>query len=308
MILNARNVTALFVALKTTFNNAFEAAPSEWDQVATLVPSTTRENDYSWLDRFPRLREWVGDKVVRSLALHDYTLRNRKFEATIEVDRDDIEDDQLGIYAPQAQDAGFSARQWPDELVFEALNQAFRATCYDGLPFISDKHPNGTDKDGKELLVSNKGTAKLSAESQEKARASYGKARTTLRNMKDPEGRPLNVRPNLLVVPPALEDVANALMTADRLDDGKANLYKGTARVLVVPWLTDDDAWFLMDTTRSVKPLIFQQRKKPVFVSQQDMNNPDVFMRGMLKFGTEARGAAGFGLWQMIFGSTGKGA
>ncbi|MNJ69149.1 Mu-like prophage major head subunit gpT [compost metagenome] len=78
--------------------------------------------------------------------------------------------------------------------------------------------------------------------------------------------------------------------------------------MLVVPWLTDDDAWFLMDTTRSVKPLIFQQRKKPVFVSQQDMNNPDVFMRGMLKFGVEARGAAGFGLWQMIFGSTGKGA
>ncbi|EHW6119840.1 Mu-like prophage major head subunit gpT family protein, partial [Salmonella enterica] len=56
-----------------------------------------------------------------------------------------------------------------------------------------------------------------------------------------------------------------------------------------------------------IKPLIFQQRKKALFVSQQDLNNPDVFMRKKLKFGAEARGAAGCGLWQMIYGSTGDG-
>ena len=308
MILNKANVTALFIVLKKTFNNAFDAAPSQWDQVATLVPSSTRTNDYTWLDRFPRLKKWVGDKVVQALTEHNYTLTNDSYAATVEVDRDDIEDDQIGIYAPQAQDAGFSAKQWPDELVFEALNKAFTEKCYDGLTFISDKHPNGKDKDGKAVLVSNLGTAPLSAASLATAQASYGKGRTALRNMKDVEGRPLNVNPTLLVVPPALEDTANALMTAERLDDGKTNIYKGTAKVLVVPWLTSDTAWFLMDTTRAIKPLIFQQRKKPVFVTQQDMNNPDVFMRKMLKFGAEARGAAGYGLWQMIFGSTGKGA
>lgn len=307
MILNTTNLTTLFVALKSTFNRAFDASPSMWDQVATLVPSTTRENSYAWLDRFPRLREWVGDKVVKSLTQHNYTLANKSFEATVEVDRDDLEDDQLGIYAPQAQEAGFSAKQWPDELVFEALNEAFSKKCYDGQPFVSEKHPNGKDKADKAILVSNQGTAPLSAESLDKAKASYGKGRTVLRNMKDTEGRPLNVRPTLLVVPPALEDTANALMTAERLDDGKTNIYKGTAKVLVVPWLTDDDAWFLMDTNRAIKPLIFQQRKKPVFVSQQDMNNPDVFNRKKLKFGAEARGSVGFGLWQMIYGSTGKG-
>ncbi|KNC91107.1 Mu-like prophage major head subunit gpT family protein [Trabulsiella odontotermitis] len=305
MILNRNNLTALFVALKTTFSNAFDAAPSQWDQVATLVPSTTRTNDYAWLDRFPRLKKWVGDKVVKALTQHSYTLTNDSYEATVEVDRDDIEDDQIGIYAPQAQDAGFSAKQWPDELVFEALNEAFKAKCYDGQPFISDKHPNGKDKDGKDVVVSNLGSAKLSAASVADAQKSYGAARTALRRMKDVEGRPLNVQPVLLVVPPALEDTANALMTAERLDDGKANIYKGTAKVLVVPWLTSDTAWFLMDTTRAIKPLIFQQRKKPIFVSQQDMNNPDVFNRKKLKFGAEARGAAGYGLWQMIYGSTG---
>lgn len=308
MILNKANVTALFVALKTTFNRAFDSAPSQWDQVATLVPSTTRTNDYTWLDRFPRLRKWVGDKVIKALTQHNYTLTNDSYEATVEVDRDDIEDDQVGIYAPQAQDAGFSAKQWPDELVFEALNEAFTAKCYDGQPFISDKHPNGKDGDGKAVTVSNLGNAALSAASLAEAKASYGLARTALGKMKDVEGRSLNVRATLLVVPTALEDTANALMTVERLEDGKANIYKGTAKVLVVPWLTSDTAWFLMDTSRAIKPLIFQQRKKPIFVSQQDMNNPDVFMRKKLKFGAEARGAAGYGLWQMIYGSTGKGA
>lgn len=266
MILNKANIVALFVAIKTTFNKAFDAAPAQWDQVATLVPSTTRQNDYTWLGRFPRLRKWIGDKVVRALAQHNYTLVNDSYEATVEVDRDDLDDDQIGIYAPQAQDAGFSAKQWPDELVFDVLNRAFTEKCYDGQPFISAKHPNGKDEDGKPVTVSNLGTAPLSAASLAEAKASYGAARTALRSMKDVEGRPLNVRPTLLVVPPALEDTANALMTAERLDDGKANIYKGTVKVMVVPWLTSDTAWFLMDTTRAIKPLIFQQRKKPVFV------------------------------------------
>lgn len=308
MIINKSSVVALFVALKMTFQKAFDAAPSQWDQVATLVPSTTRTNDYTWLDRFPRMRKWLGDKVIQALTQHNYSLTNVPFEATVEVSRDDIEDDQVGMYAPQAQDAGFSAKQWPDELVFGVLNDAFTGKCYDGKPFISAEHPNGKDKDGKDIIVSNMGKAPLSAASLKEAQQSYGAARTALRNVKDPEGRPLNVTPTLLVVPPSLEDTANALMTAERLDDGKTNIYRNTAKVLVVPWLTSETAWFLMDTTRPIKPLIFQQRKKPVFVSQQDMNNPDVFMRAMLKFGAEARGAAGYGLWQMIYGSTGKGA
>jgi phage major head subunit gpT-like protein len=302
MLVNASNLKAIFVNLKTTFNNAFADTPTQWDKVATLVPSTSKSNDYAWLNKFPRMRKWIGDKQVKALAASNYTLVNEKYEATVEVDRDDIEDDLLGIYAPQAKDAGFSAKQWPDELVFSLLNIAFTAKCYDNKPFFSDKHEVG------KLTYSNMGTAPLSIESQAAAKASYGAARTQMRKFKDEDGRPLTVRPGLLVVPPALEDTANALMTAERLEDGKTNLYKGTAEVLVVDWLKSDTAWFLLDVSRPLKPLIFQQRKKPVFVSQTDMNADDVFMRGMYKFGAESRGVAGFGFWQMAYGSTGAGA
>lgn len=299
MIINGQNLKAIFVNLKLTFNNAFDAAPSQWQDVAMLVPSTGKSNDYAWLSGFPRMRQWFGEKAVKALSASKYTIVNNDFEATIEVDRNDIEDDNLGIYAPQAQMAGFSARQLPDEITFELVNQGFVNSCYDGQYFFDTDHPVA----GKS--VSNKGSKKLSIASLAAAQASYGAARTALRSMKDDEGRPLNITPSVLLVPPALEDTANLLMTADKFGDDP-NPYKGTARVVVAPWLTSDTAWFLLDTTKPVKPFIYQERKKPVFVQQTDPQADDVFSRKKFKFGAEARAAGGYGFWQLAYGSTGE--
>lgn len=301
MIINASAISAIFVNLKATFAKAFDAAPSVWEKVAMLVPSTGSQNDYSWIDNFPKMRQWVGEKAVKSLAAFNYTLVNKPFEATVGVKRDDIEDDNLGIYAPQAQMAGFSAKQWPDELIMDIVNGAFTNLCFDGQYFCD------TDHSVAGASVSNKGTAALSVASQAAAIASYGAARTAMRKFKDDEGRPLNITPNVLLVPPALEHIALALINNDRLDDGKANPYKGTAEVVVDARLTSDTAWFLLDTTKPVKPFVFQRRKEPVFVSQTDMSATDVFLRGEYKFGAEARGNAGYGLWQLCYGSTGAG-
>lgn len=299
MIINSDTLKAIFVNLKTTFNNAFTAAPSQWQEIAMLVPSTGKQNDYAWLSSFPKMREWVGEKVVKALAASGYVIVNRPFEATIAVKRDDIDDDNLGIYKPQAEMAGFSAKQLPDEIVFELVNTAFASPCYDGQYFFD------TDHDVAGASVSNKGTKALSITSQAAARASYGAARTALRSMKDDEGRPLAVNPTVLLVPPALEDIANLLMTAERLEDGKPNPYKGTAKVVTAAWLTSPTAWFLLDTSKPVRPFIYQERKKPVFVEQTHPQSSEVFLRAEYLFGAEARGNGGYGFWQLAYGSTG---
>lgn len=301
LLVNKDTLNNVFISLKTTFNNAFAAAPSVWEKIAMKVPSGTGQNDYAWLSAFPKMRKWAGDKWVKSLEAFKYTIVNDDFEATVEVDRNHIEDDQLGIYAPQAQMAGFSAKQLPDELVMDLVNGAFVNLCYDGQYFIDIDHPVAG------ASVSNKGTAVLSVATQALAIASYGAGRTAMRKFKDDEGRPLNVNPNVLLVGPALEHVALALVNNDRLDDGKTNLYKGTAEVVVDARITSDTAWFLLDTTKPVKPLIYQERKAPVFVQQIDPQADDVFSRKKFKFGAEARAAAGYGFWQMAYGSTGAG-
>jgi len=300
MIVNGANLNAIFLNLSKVFNQTFNEVEVEYPAIAMVVPSNGAYVDYRWLANFPQMKEWIGKKHITKLAEYDYVIRNKDYAATIEVRRNDIEDDQMGIYKPQAESAAWSAKQHPDELVFEAVNKAFTAKCYDGQPMISGSHKVG------KLTFSNKGTKKLSIASLAAAQASYGVARTTMMKFKDESGRPLNVKPNILLVPPAQEDVANALMTVDRLEDGKPNPYKGAAKVQVSTRLTDDDAWFLLDNTKPVKPFVYQVRKKPVFVSQTNMESPSVFMEGVFFFGAEARGAAGYGFWQTIYGSTGK--
>lgn len=307
LLVNRDSVSALFTSLKTTFNNAFAAAPSIWAKIAMKVPSSTGQNDYAWLSKFPKMRKWVGEKQVKSLEAAKYTVKNDDWEATVEVDRNDIEDDNLGIYGPQAQMAGESAKQLPDEIVAELVNGAFGAKCYDGQYFCDTDHVTGKDSSGADIVVSNKGTVALSCATLAAAQASYGAARTAMKKFKDEEGRPLGVAPNVLLVPPALEDTANLLMTTDRLEDGKPNPYKGTAEVVVEPRLTSDTAWFLLDTSKPIKPFIYQERKAPVFVSQTDMQADDVFSRKQFKFGAEARAAGGYGFWQLCYGSTGAG-
>jgi phage major head subunit gpT-like protein len=65
----------------------------------TRVPSTQKEQRYGWLGKLPNVREWIGDRVVQSISESDYSIKEKKWELTVGVDRDDIETDNLGQYS-----------------------------------------------------------------------------------------------------------------------------------------------------------------------------------------------------------------
>jgi len=301
MLVNKANLTAVFINLKTTFNKAFDAAPSLWEKTTMKVPSGSSQNDYTWLSRFPKMRKWLGDKVLKTLEAFRYTIINDDWEATVEVDRNDIDDDNIGIYGPQAQEAGYSAKQLPDELDADLKNNAFANECYDGQYFYD------TDHDVAGSSVSNHGTAALSAASTALAAASYGAGRLAIMSFKDDEGRPLALIPDLLEVGPALEATGKLLLENEKLTDESPNPYKGTATLLVNPRLTSTTQWMLHVTNRPLKPFVYQERKAPVFVQQTIPEGDPVFMRKTFRFGAEARAAGGYGLWQLSYGSTGGG-
>ena len=64
-----------------------------------------------------------------------------------------------------------------------------------------------------------------------------------------------------------------------------------------------EPAWYLLDTSRAVKPLIWQERETYDFQSIMAPNDPHVFMNDEYIYGVRARVNAGFGLWQLGFGS-----
>jgi len=67
--------------------------------------------------------------------------------------------------------------------------------------------------------------------------ANYAIARAAISGMKGDYGRPLGLMPNLLVVPPSLESAGRKLLNSEYASGGETNEWKGTAELLVVPWL-----------------------------------------------------------------------
>lgn len=59
-----------------------------------------------------------------------------------------------------------------------------------------------------------------------------------------------------------------------------------------------DPAWFLLDVSRAIKPLLFQVRRKYDLVAMNRPEDEGVFMRNEYRYGVDARCAAGFGFWQ----------
>lgn len=154
MIINSATLQAVFTGFKTLFNNAFAGAPSDYEKIAMTVPSTTKQEVYPWLGNTTGFREWVGDRVVQNLGTHDFAIKNKPFENTVGVDRDDFEDDAIGVYKPVMEQLGFDAKTHPDELVFALLKAAFTGKCYDGQYFFDTDHPV-LGEDGAPVSVSN---------------------------------------------------------------------------------------------------------------------------------------------------------
>ena len=295
MVINQQNLSGIYSSFNTLFNKGFENMHPQYERVCMTVPSASRDETYAWLGQMPELREWIGEREIQNLCANAYTIRNKDYELTVSVPRNDIMDDCVGIYAPLVQNMGESARMHPDTLVFELFPGGFQSKCYDGAAFFSNRHP--LDINGKPFQ-SNIGDKALTA-------ASYAEARTQMMTLKGEHGRSLKVVPDLLVVVPQNEAKAREILFAD-LIQGNSNINKGTCDLIVVPELADNGGqWFLLSTKRSIRPLIFQEREKPRFVSKTKNEDDNVFFNNEYLYGVNARYNAGYGLWQLAYGSTG---
>ena len=61
--------------------------------------------------------------------------------------------------------------------------------------------------------------------------------------------------------------------------------------------------WYLLDTSRALRPLIYQERKAPEFVAMTRSDDESVFVSNTYRYGVDLRANAGFGFWQMAYKS-----
>lgn len=155
MIINSSNLRTLYTGLSSAYAEGIMATKVHWPQIAMTVPSSSAETEYGWLAALPRLREWVGDRVIHNLGVHSYAVRNRKFESTIAIKRDELEDDRFGMFSTVARKMGQDAARHPEELIFSALAAGFTTACYDKQYFFDSDHPVGGMGDEPVASVSN---------------------------------------------------------------------------------------------------------------------------------------------------------
>jgi phage major head subunit gpT-like protein len=154
---------AVLNGLRTALRDEFRTRMAEldakpvWKILATVIPSTTKSNTYGWLSAFPHMREWVGERVIRDIAESAYQIANQKWESTLEVERTDIEDDNLGQYRVLAAAMADEVERFFNRKLAELLSGGFINLCYDGQPFFDSEHPvyPNTDGTGDAAEVSN---------------------------------------------------------------------------------------------------------------------------------------------------------
>jgi len=283
--------------LKTVFFEALEAAIGDYERIATIVPSESDEEVYPWLGAVPSVREFTDERMPLGLLEHSYTIKNKTWESSIAVERAAIEDDKYGQIKLRVQSLAREVKRHMDELVFTLLANGFTTTCYDGQYFFDTDHSSGDSG-----TQSNKGTSALDA-------SALQSAITAMMKFKDDRGKLLGIVPDVLVVPPDLQWTAMELLESTYWpEEGSStarlasNVLKGKLDLIVSPYLTDSNDWFVLSTKGVLKPILLQSRT-PVEFAALESDSETGFMRDQYIYGVRARYNAGYGLWQTAYGS-----
>lgn len=191
--------------------------------------------------------------------LYETTFTHKEYAKGVAIERKLWDDERSGQIKRKAQNLGFSFGTTRAVHAASVFNNAF-STNYlggDAKPLISTTHPyNANDA----TAWSNKGTAALS----------YGAVIQAIiagNDMKDDRGNPLPVMYDALYVPTALQatayEITKALAKPGTADNDANFLSSKGLSVVVDPYLTDTNNWFLMDTTLAKMHLIWFNRVLP---------------------------------------------
>ena len=155
------------------------------------------------------------------------------------VTREMFEDDQYNYINQLPRLLARSMRQTEETTHFNVLNNAFTAGASagaDGVALASASHP----------LVGGGTQSNIPDTASDLTMTSFETACTDIMDFVDEQGLRMFAKPRVLVVGTSLWATGEKIMGTDRAvgsADNDINVVRGKAKLLVSPWLTDQDAW-----------------------------------------------------------------
>jgi len=289
-----------FTGLHTSYDQGY-AMPEPWaPSVAMFVPSDTELETYGWMDRIPKMRQWVGPRTVQNAPTRSRSVTNLDWELTESIPRNKFLDDKLGLYSNIAKNMGWQARKLHDQQLATLIQAGITTVGFDNVNFFSVSHLTDIDN-AASAAQSNLLSLALTP-------SNFSAARAKMRSWNGRDGQPLGSRGSLLVVPPSLEEAAVNITAGDMIAPalfggqtqvgGQTNTLKGSAKVLVIDELeSEPTAWYLLDDSGLIKPFVVQERQAANFVYLNNPTDPNVFWNKNYIFGVDSRSAYDVTLW-----------
>jgi phage major head subunit gpT-like protein len=332
------NIDLVFRKADIRFSKVLQAAQqfAQPNGITEIVPMSTLEMDFYWNARIPAMREWIGPRVIESISTHKTRLIGKPWEKSFGLLREHVEYDQYNLLNQYVTMLGDLAAkhidyQTADFLLKNPATIGGQSTSYDGKALFASDHPTSGGDVYTDLPLSVPATQSniglttgttVGTDYWALGHSTYTAARAQMMSLIGEDGKPLNIKPNVLVVPPQLERIGKDILESDLIANAPVNIavagggqnivlpqrntYVNTAKLVVVPELsTAPQSWFLMDTSKAIKPLMWGQVKAPEFSFRVNPLDPSVWDNREFKYGVDSYGALGATLWFLSFYGTG---
>jgi len=253
-------------------------------RVAMMTRSTSDQEKYGWLGDVPAVREWLGDRLAGKLSEYDYTIKNKNWETSIGIDRNDIEDDKYDMIMTRVRDMPWAilAHRW--EMIEDLLVNGTTDLSYDGSAFFADRTAPQDN-----LLAGN--GADTVANIQTDIKAAYA----AMYNFQSDTGRAMRLKMNAIACPVEIYALMLEAVTSVQGEATKNVSSMFIDTVIPMPNLSDTTDWYGLCTNRQLKPLILQTRREP----EPTLDDTNVKNNRKMVFGADGRSNAGYGFHQM---------
>jgi len=260
------------------------------DLFANPIRSTGAEEVYRFMNQLTPMSEFRGERKFQDLRTEGFTLRNKVYSNGVKVAIDDINDDKLDMVEPQIRMLAQQAQLLWNQLMAGLLDDGITDLGYDGVAYFSASHPL---KSG--VQINTRTGHALSA-------ANFATTMTDMETQTDYQGTVLDIRPTHLVCHPNLRATAEAIVEHGPLlvgGSGAPNPNYKKAMLIVNPFLTVEDHWYLMDLSKPVKPFVKQVRQEAAMYMNTDPNQESIKNFRVVEPWAELRGAMGYSMHQL---------
>lgn len=279
--------------------------------VSNLFRSDQDMEEYAWLGMAPAMREWIGGRNAKALREFDYSIKNKHYEATIDILVRHLRRDKSGQTMIRIRDlARRTNAHWAKLLSTLILNGA-SALCYDGQYYFDTDHSEGDsgaqsnkiDVDISALPVAVHGsvTNPSVSEMQMVINAGINQISTFV----DDQNEPMNETASafrVLCGSSLRNQVAQGLQTPMQVAESQSSLValqqdftiKSSVNVRLNSW-TDKIAIFRTDV--DAKALI-RQEETAVQLKAKAEGSEYEFDNAAHQYGVDAWRNVGYGMWQ----------